>query len=159
MQCVKLFHRLDDVSDVDGRQIAVMEALHELGRHALLAVIPDRLTPAMAREIARFPNCDVFQHGVEHVNRGDRLKDEFPVTMSRKMTSQLLADGKDKLEQLLGARVTGYVPPWNYTDPATLDLLAGLGFQYLSAHVRHRFETKLAQINVSVNVLSQYRPV
>jgi len=159
MDSLNLFHRLDDVAGVNRNQIAVMETLHELGLHALLAAIPDSLTAAMSAEIARFPDCEVFQHGVGHINRGADLRDEFPATLDRRVQRRLLRDGKHRLEQLLGRPVVGYVPPWNYVSPTTLHVLGELGFHYLSAHVRHRFETPLVQINVSVNVFSQYHPV
>jgi peptidoglycan/xylan/chitin deacetylase (PgdA/CDA1 family) len=44
-----------------------------------------------------------------------------------------LTEGKACLEGVFGTRVNGFVPPWNSYDATTLDLLAELGFAYLSA--------------------------
>lgn len=46
---------------------------------------------------------------------------------------ELLTDGKACLERVFGDPVKGFVPPWNSYDATTLDLLAGMGFAYLSA--------------------------
>jgi peptidoglycan/xylan/chitin deacetylase (PgdA/CDA1 family) len=44
-----------------------------------------------------------------------------------------LTEGRACLERVFGTPVRGFVPPWNSYDAKTLDLLAELGFAYLSA--------------------------
>jgi hypothetical protein len=46
---------------------------------------------------------------------------------------EALTHGKVQIEEVFSVPVTGFVPPWNSYDRATLGLLAELGFGYVSA--------------------------
>lgn len=47
--------------------------------------------------------------------------------------ARAIAAGRDRLAAVFGTAVTGFVPPWNSYDAATLEALRAAGFDWLSA--------------------------
>ncbi|MDQ0469363.1 polysaccharide deacetylase family protein [Labrys wisconsinensis] len=154
-----LFHRIDDIYRCYDELMGVLDQFVERGMHCLLAVIPGKLTPEMASYIRRNGNFSVFQHGVLHANRGTPARrDEFPADIARETMTAELQGGKLRLEDMLGSRVEGYVPPWNFTSGPALQVLEGLGFRYLSAG-NAVLPTALRTLPARVDTLASYRPV
>jgi peptidoglycan/xylan/chitin deacetylase (PgdA/CDA1 family) len=152
------FHRVDDVGEDIARDAQLMELFECAQAPYIAAVIPKRLSRAMARRIRDYRFVTIFQHGFEHQNRtAVGYKDEFP-SAGVGVRAQL-ADGRARLEDELDCKVDGYVPPWNRASRSTLLVLEELGFRWFSGHVRHRYETALLQLNVRIDPITRYQPL
>jgi len=78
---------------------------------------------------------EIAQHGHRHLDRqcgGRRGPSEFVGLPQMEQRDRVL-EGRAVLNDLFGQDVVGFVPPFNSFDGATMRVLAGLGFGYLSA--------------------------
>src|SRR5262245_46700731 len=79
-----------------------------------LAVIPMKAQPELFPRLKRA--VTVMQHGGDHVNRAapDAKKTEFPAHEPAQAALQRLAQGRERLQALAGARALPVLaPPWN----------------------------------------------
>lgn len=147
---IRLAFRLDDPSATSNQEVEA-RILDSLARHGLcasFAVIPFRgtqeaplpLTRARAqlmREAAASGVLDIALHGHAHRDvAGGGRPSEFsgvPTAQQRR----LLEQGRALLENVFERPVTGFVPPWNSFDAATLDALESLGFNHVSSNLAH----------------------
>lgn len=155
-----IIYRLDDIGDDDSTVKEIISIFEETGRSYILGVIPRRLTKGMVQFISTLQLCQIFQHGVAHVNRVlNGYPDEFPESLSAHRVRQELSDSKALLENCLCKSVRGYIPPWNNTSRLALDLLPTVGFSVLSGHVRYQYATTMKELHVTVDPVVRYRPV
>jgi peptidoglycan/xylan/chitin deacetylase (PgdA/CDA1 family) len=154
-----VFHRIDDVYATRPDLMRILAAFERHQVPVILGVIPRRLTSEMALYLAARPLFAIYQHGVEHKSyAGPEAKDEFPESRARTEVATLLAEGRARLESSIGRRVTGYIPPWNLTAPATLEILAAQGFTHVSAKRTYGHGVRLASLPIAIDTLSSYAP-
>lgn len=153
-----IFYRVDDIGGETAPDIAVMERLEQCKVSYIASVIPSRLSVAMAKRLRQYRYATVFQHGVTHENMSALPeRDEFPEGCP--LAYVQIAQGRSRLQDLLGVAVEGYVPPWNRASSTALRILEQLGFKWLSGHERHRYLTSIRQINVSIDPIRCYHPL
>lgn len=122
-----------------------------------LAVIPAEAAPAL---FALLPaEADVLQHGADHANRaapGDK-KTEYPANEAVATALARLADGRQRLGDLAGARsLSVLAPPWNRIADHLLPRLASCGFRGLSRYgIRSSAQAApgVPQINTHVDII------
>lgn len=153
-----IFYRVDDIGIEAAHDLALLESLELRGVPYIAAVIPMRLSVPMARRLREYRYATIFQHGVTHISTARHLeRDEFPDNV--RSAREQLADGRARLENMIGCAVTGYAPPWNRVSASTLRLLEDLGFRWLSGHVRNHYLTTMLQVSVSVDPIRRYYPL
>lgn len=132
-----VFFRDDDGGWEDGRLAALID-LFDLHVMPLdVAVIPQALEGAMARELrarAAHGRLGLHQHGFRHENHeAVGRKCEFGPSRADDVQRHDIACGKARLETLLKGCVDPiFTPPWNRCTPRTPMTLAVLGFRALS---------------------------
>lgn len=145
---IRVSLRLDDPSANSHRGVenGIIAALEATGLRATFAVIPYRDTSAGrlaldsqtgAHLLAAYRSglVEIALHGHSHrrVNADGSRPSEFrglPVERQEALLSEAIGH----LSGLFGAgSVSGFVPPWNSYDEATLAALESLGFDYISA--------------------------
>jgi hypothetical protein len=136
---VEFFFRDDDAGWRDDRLFRLLDLFAEHGAPIDLAVIPEALTPALARALlermAAAPGLiGVHQHGFAHANHeAEGRKCEFGVSRAKDRQRADIAAGREKLLGLLGpALLPVFTPPWNRCTRATGECLVELGFVALS---------------------------
>jgi hypothetical protein len=122
-----------------------------------LAVIPAQANPAL---FALLPaEADVLQHGADHSNRAapGEKKTEYPASEVMEVALARLAEGRQRLTDLAGARSLGVLaPPWNRIAAPLLPRLASCGFRGLSrygARSRAQAAPGVTQINTQVDII------
>jgi hypothetical protein len=146
---VPVFFRDDDAGWADERLLALLDVFAGCGgsgraghpRRAVpldLAVIPDALSPALARELLARPGVGLHQHGRSHANHEpEGRKHEFGPSRGAIAQRADVAEGRERLAWLLGDRVDPiFTPPWNRCTPDTGRCLVELGFAVLSREAR-----------------------
>lgn len=144
---IRVALRLDDPSETShqGVESGVLESLRKCQACATFAVIPFRMVEGQRRalseeraqplvEAARAGIIEIALHGYVHV----RIKPEAasPSEFAGRPQSEqhaLIAEGRAVLETVFDKSVTGFVPPWNTFDIATLRALEECDFRYVSA--------------------------
>lgn len=131
---VPVFFRDDDAGWGDARLVALLDRFAASGLPVDLAVIPMALDAGLAPELAARPQVGLHQHGLAHVNHErEGRKHEFGPSRSAEAQRSDLAAGRERLADLLGARVDPvFTPPWNRCTADTGRCLAELGFEVLS---------------------------
>jgi hypothetical protein len=77
---------------------------------------------------------ELAQHGHSHLKRSADTRggpSEF-AGIALDEQAKLINEGKDHLEQMFGQRISGFVPPWNTYDCATVRALESVGFAFVS---------------------------
>ena len=122
-----------------------------------LAVIPAHADPAL---FALLPaEADVLQHGADHSNRATsgEKKTEYPASEAMDVALARLADGRQHLSELAGARSLGVLaPPWNRIAAPLVPRLASCGFRGLSrygARSSAQAAPGVLQINTHVDII------
>lgn len=136
---VTFFVRDDDAGWDDGRLLALLDCVEQVGVPIDLAVIPQAAGEGVAAELrARVDRGDVpiglHQHGWTHANHeGEGRKCEFGDSRDLQAQRADLLRGRDRLHALFGSRIDPvFTPPWNRCNATTLSLLPQLGFAALS---------------------------
>ena len=144
---VRVAFRFDDPSPSSNHALerAVIEALGSWNCSATFAVIPFKrvngeLAGLTKEKVAHLVDAvdrgtaEVALHGFSHERRGSALHGKPSEFVGLTLTDQLdlIARGALRLKEVFGDRISGFVPPWNSFDRATLDALEQLGFRYLS---------------------------
>ncbi|MHA1107660.1 MAG: polysaccharide deacetylase family protein [Alphaproteobacteria bacterium] len=120
-----------------------------------IAVIPARADETLGDPIADGDNC-VLQHGYAHRNHGIGRKIELGGERPSGEVAEELLLGREKLTDLLGARVLPVlVPPWNRIDDSIAALLPGLGYAGLSAFAprRDRGVDGFVTVNTHIDII------
>jgi hypothetical protein len=154
---VEFWWRDDDAT----QPTSALERLLRLARQfkvpLALAVIPAHADPAL---FALLPaEAEVLQHGADHSNRATPRdkKTEYPANEAMDAALARLADGRQCLSDLAGARSLGVLaPPWNRIAPGLLPRLASCGFRGLSrygARSSAQAAPGVTEINTHVDII------
>jgi len=136
------FFRDDDAGWEDERLLTLIDRFASRGVALDVAAIPAAVGPPLACVLRELTDgtpriVAVHQHGYAHVNHErEGRKCEFGPSRPIDAQRRDLADGRTRLEDLLGGSVARvFTPPWNRCTPATAACLADLGFSILSRDV------------------------
>ncbi|HKP87111.1 MAG TPA: glycosyltransferase [Blastocatellia bacterium] len=136
---VSFFFRDDDAGWEDDRLFRLLDMFADFDLPVDLAVIPQALTPRLAREISRRIEAGggrigVHQHGFAHNNyEVEGRKCEFGPARTRAQQERDIESGKSRLAELCGPVVQPiFTPPWNRCTTVTGECLVRLGFRVLS---------------------------
>jgi predicted deacetylase len=134
-----LFVRDDDAGWDDDALLALLDVMATAGAPIDLAVIPQALGDALARELADRHDAEpvllgLHQHGLAHLNHEpEGRKSEFGAARPAALQLHDLRQGQVLLREHLGARLDRiFTPPWNRIAGTTPALLAEAGFELLS---------------------------
>jgi len=124
----------------------------------LLAIIPKRAGPALADRLASEPHVSPCQHGFSHRNHQPPGSKPAELGNARPAETVLaeLAEGRRKLQDLFGARLSDVlVPPWNRIDDRLLPHLPALGYGALSrfGRVAPDQQAALPEINATLDII------
>jgi predicted deacetylase len=144
---IRVAFRLDDPSETShqGVETGIMDILRKYRASATFATIPFRMVNGERKalsnqrahlliEAAREGLIEIALHGHVHVRQ--QPEPARPTEFSGRPQAEqqtLIEEGCKHLEQIFNRRVSGFVPPWNSYDIATLHSLDALGFRYVSA--------------------------
>ena len=136
---ITFFFRDDDGGWSDDRLFKLLDLFADYELPIDLAIIPQALTPALARRIgerieANPERVSVHQHGFAHVNHEmEGRKCEFGPARGRELQEHDIALGKRILAEHFGPIVQPiFTPPWNRCTGQTGGCLIRLGFRILS---------------------------
>lgn len=136
---ITFFFRDDDGGWGDDRLFKLLDLFADYDLPIDLAIIPQALTPALARKIrgrieTNRERIGLHQHGFAHVNHeAEGRKCEFGPTRAQELQEQDIADGKRILAETFGPILQPiFTPPWNRCTAETGDCLIRLGFRILS---------------------------
>lgn len=136
---VTFFCRDDDAGWEHDRLFALLDLFAVRALPLDLAVIPQALTPTLARQLQarmawRPASLGVHQHGFAHVNHEPTgRKYEFGPSRGPEAQRHDIAQGRQRLRELLGPCVAPlFTPPWNRCTVITGSCLTALGFRALS---------------------------
>lgn len=151
---VEFWWRDDDAAQPTRALERLLALAAESGVRPALAVIPLRAEPAL---FAMLPSqADVLQHGSDHLNRAasGEKKTEYPQDEASAVALARLAEGRQRLTQLAGARfVDVLAPPWNRIPARLVAQLAGCGFRGLSRYgARRRADAAPGVIETNTHV-------
>lgn len=121
----------------------IFELLNQYSICATVAVIPahadeqgviplDQKTIPHLLDAHRSGIIEIAQHGYSHSSSRMGANSEFAGVSESQQQSLILA-GRKILEEAFQTKITGFVPPWNTYDQATLRVLMQAGFSYISA--------------------------
>jgi len=136
---MRLLFRVDDIFlDSSNFELSLFKLFYELQIPIMMGVIPVHLNELTEQkikeneELSTMINSNVFLfalHGYSHRNNGKW--GEF-YGIQKESQLQLIAEGKNKLERLLGVRVWSFIPPWNAFDIQTISCLKENEFELIS---------------------------
>ena len=136
---ITFFFRDDDGGWSDERLFKLLDLFDHHGLPIDLAIIPQALTPALARSIrdrieANTRRIGIHQHGFAHVNHEpEGRKCEFGPARAEELQEHDISSGKRMLYELFGPTIQPiFTPPWNRCTAQTGDCLIRLGFRVLS---------------------------
>ena len=122
-----------------------------------LAVVPGNAEPGLAAALSGRDTVRVVQHGWRHRNHGGIAKSELGPERALPLRLHELAEGRDRLGAMFGARVLPMlVPPWNRIGEDLVAMLPSLGFRALSTYRPRRAALAapgLAAINTHVDLV------
>lgn len=133
--------RYDDYSDASSTELErkLIDAFETRGISCTFAVVPHRLgepslgeaKAAILRRAIRAGVVDVALHGYTHARQANGLPEFSGLDCASQLTR--IAQGKKFLKEALGVPVREFVPPWNWYDRNTMDVLEKAEFTCLSA--------------------------
>lgn len=133
----RCFFRADDIG-VPGKNChRMMTIFADTGAPLHMAVTPAWLTPARWQILREWAGASEFvwhQHGWRHRNHQlSGKKGEFGTNRSREDKKADLSKGLEKLEAIMGREFRPiFTPPWNRIDAETGELLAEIGYAFVS---------------------------
>ncbi len=132
-----IWWRDDDAVEPSAALDRLLEIARRRGAILMLAVIPARATPALARRIAMAgPDAVPVQHGFAHLNHAPAGARKWELGTHRPLDAVLadLTRGRARMDALFaGDWLPVMVPPWNRIAPEAAAALGGLGYGGLSA--------------------------
>ena len=152
-QPVEVFFRDDDAGWEDERLLELIARFAEHGLPLDLAVIPAKLTPALAARLVD-THVGMHQHGYSHANHEtEGRKCEFGPARGYREQRLDIARGWGRLRDLLGDRVDPFfTPPWNRCTRDTGEALVELAFAALSREHRAQPLGLLPELPVHLDV-------
>jgi hypothetical protein len=154
---IEFWWRDDDATQPTSALERLLRVASQFKVPLALAVIPAQAAPAL---FALLPaEADVLQHGADHSNRATpgEKKTEYPANEAMATALARLADGRQRLSDLAGARALDVLaPPWNRIAAPLLPRLASCGFRGLSrygARSSAQAAPGVKQINTHVDII------
>ena len=150
---VNVIFRYDDYSanSVTDAELKIIDIFRKHGIPITFGVIPFKVTgdpedpsprdliplDSVKREILKRGYeegiLDISMHGYSHQTNSSEYLSEF-ANLDYKEQVKKLSAGKEYLQNITGATVTAFLPPWNTYDLNTLSALEQSGFTILSAN-------------------------
>ncbi len=144
---IRLAIRFDDPSATSNRALeqGIFAAAEAAGMPITVGVIPFRrraeelipLTQDRATHLIDAQNAGIIEvalHGYCHETvRGEQQPPSEFMGLDVATQIERIREGRDLLAATFGCPVTGFVPPWNTFDLATVQALTKLEFRYISA--------------------------
>jgi hypothetical protein len=139
---VTFFFRDDDAGWEDEKMHRLLDVVTSLQVPLSLAAIPAAISSRLAADLGSLVTSgasmiSVHQHGFAHANHEPTgRKSEFGPSRPRDVQRQDLANGRDRLQNALGAALPPiFTPPWNRCTRDTAECLVDLGYEVLSLDV------------------------
>ncbi len=155
---VDVFIRDDDAGWADTRLFALMDVTAAHGVPIDLAVIPQAMDGALARELrSRYDAAPALvglhQHGFSHANHEPEGRPcEFGPARALARQRSDLRLGRERLRGHLGERLDAiFTPPWNRCAEQTPLLLQELGIQALSRSRGAAVQTVLPELPIAID--------
>ena len=154
---IEFWWRDDDATHPTGALERLLRLTTRFKVPLALAVIPAQAAPGLFALLTA--ETDVLQHGADHSNRATpgEKKTEYPASEAVATALARLADGRQRLSDLAGARALSVLaPPWNRIAAHLLPRLASCGFRGLSRYgVRSGAQAApgVPQINTHVDII------
>jgi hypothetical protein len=99
-----------------------------------LAVVPCKVTEALALTVAGRGNVSVLQHGWRHESRNSDTSDEYPAGRDVREVANEIREGRMRLSALFGERsLPIFVPPYHRFHDSYLPLLSASGIEAISS--------------------------
>lgn len=147
---VEVAFRFDDPSALSDHVLErkIIEAFAKEGIPLTVAAVPFAVDPLGQDVPLTRQTCphlyegvvsgtvEIALHGHSHLKREDALGEFAGVPYETQY--MLLQKGMEQLRKFLGKNVSGFVPPWNLYDEATLGAMSQTDLEYLSAGTRVR---------------------
>lgn len=157
---ISIYFRDDDAGWSDDRLAALLDRFDEAGVPVDLAVIPDSLSTATAKDLRARHDCAALRlglhvHGRSHTNHEQaRRKSEFGTSRDVAAQARDLAAAAASLACRLGADAVDpiFTPPWNRCSEATFAALRALGFAAISRTPRAQPVAPAELIEIPVHV-------
>ena len=117
---------------------------------AVAAVIPNQLCDRTITIIKRNKNLIVSQHGVSHIDRGQ--KQEFPENYNPSIALENILEKREILKNIFKNQfMPVYVPPWNNISKCLKILLLQNGFISIS---RHNYLGEQKKMNADIDLIN-----
>jgi peptidoglycan/xylan/chitin deacetylase (PgdA/CDA1 family) len=167
---ISVCFRFDDPSPTSDHRLEqnIIDLLQRHGACCTFAVIPFRAPKNANRllswseqkaghlvEAADAGFIEIAQHGTTHVRLSETdagVPSEFHL-MPFDEQVQRIREGRSELERVFGAKISGFVPPWNTYDENTTKAAGELGFKYLSPSLEIFHSGQVAIIPKTCNML------
>jgi peptidoglycan/xylan/chitin deacetylase (PgdA/CDA1 family) len=154
-----LWLRDDDATEVTPALERLAKLCEAYGVPCLVAVIPAEAKEELGDYFGMKALFEVAAHGFSHKNYAPTgaKKQEFPEHRDRDQIERELAQGRRRLQDLLGQMVADiFVPPWNRIGADVASRLPTLGFRALSALGRKplfQCPAPLIEINAHLDII------
>jgi hypothetical protein len=130
-----LWWRDDDAAEVTPALDRLLALAAAGGVPLALAVVPGRLSPALATRLASCESVGVLQHGWRHINHAGKGEGGWELGDHRPLAEVMeeLTAGRERLAAAFGERFLPVLaPPWNQIAPRVVEALPAAGFTGLS---------------------------
>jgi hypothetical protein len=157
-QQARLWLRDDDAEASSAPLKRLLGLIKTFDIPCLLAIVPMRAQPGLARALKGHGLITAAVHGAWHTNHepvGNKAA-ETPVTRGLSIITEELALARLRLMEIFGSGAgVWYVPPWNRIDSAVAALLPDIGFTAISAFAGNVFPrvSGFQQHNTHVDIM------
>ena len=127
--------RDDDAVEVTPALERLLALQRDITVPLTIAIVPQRATKAMAKQLDTWPGTTAAQHGLAHINHATsgEKKCEFPLSRPRESCLEDLRAGQTVMRRLFPRQTRSIlVPPWNRFPAELTGHLPSLGFTVLS---------------------------
>lgn len=149
--------RDDDASEPTGDLDRLIDVANRYDVPLVLAIIPAKTGPALARRLKGERRVLPAVHGWSHANHAPMSEKRQELGLHRELPAVLddCARGLARLRELHGERlVATMVPPWNRIAPEVAERLPELGYRALSGFGRKAMTVRgLTIVNTHVDLI------
>jgi peptidoglycan/xylan/chitin deacetylase (PgdA/CDA1 family) len=148
--------RDDDAARPSAELDKLIAVVREFDVPLLLAIIPMQVDARLAERLRPEPLVTPCVHGYAHQRHNAEPAPALELGGGRS-TEEVLAElreGRDRLRQLFGDRLSGIlVPPWNRIAPEVAARIHECGFTGLSTNSWHVNGTVLPELNTQIDII------
>lgn len=153
-----ILFRVDDVEDISLRFNKITEILEKKNIVYVLGVIPNNVSSSMKLALGNLRYAVIFQHGFCHRSPLGTYQNEFPSTMAYNTIKLKMSKGAKIIENIIGKKPKGYIPPWNHLSSSAEKVLGDLDFHFISSKPSYKKHSKLLQIGSDFDPVLCYNP-